>query len=534
MARWETDGTKVPLREGADLPGNLRMRKPAALLMLALAGVAPGAPAGLRTVVESGRVEILRWPDVSDYRRHLDAFYRERGDAPAWIRNGVPTAQALTLTSLFAAADARGVRAADYDGDRWPAHLETSRSDPSRLDVALTVTLMRYISDLHIGRVNPQRVDFLLDVGSKRYDLPKLVQSLLDAPDLAARLETVEPPYDGYRRLRTALGRYVQLAREGDGPPLPPAKLVEPGQTWEGVRPLAARLAHLGDLTGPVSGDVYGGPLVDAVKRFQERHGLAADGRIGPATLAALAVPLSRRAEQIRLSMERWRWAPASFDAPPIVVNIPEFRLRAYDGKQGVGLTMPVVVGKSYPGRKTPVFAGSMTYLVFRPYWNVPPSIARKEIRPRMATDPGWARRNGYEVVDGRVRQKPGDNNALGRVKFMFPNPMNVYLHDTPSRSLFARARRDFSHGCIRLQDPPALAAWVLRDDPRWTKESIARAMTSGPQDAHVTLPHPIPVLLVYATAVAPEDGTVRFFEDIYGHDATLEDALAEGYPYPW
>jgi murein L,D-transpeptidase YcbB/YkuD len=377
-------------------------------------------------------------------------------------------------------------------------------------------------------------VDFLLDVGPKKYDLPRLVQGLVDAPDLAARLETVEPPYDGYRRLRAALARYVQLAQEGDGPPLPTAKKVEPGEAWEGTPALAARLQRLGDLEAPFPGNVYAGGLVEAVKRFQDRHGLEADGRIGPATLAALAVPLSRRAEQIRLSMERWRWAPSSFDTPPIVVNIPEFRLRAYDENLKIGLTMPVVVGKSYPGRKTPVFAGSMTYLVFRPYWNVPPSIARKEIRPKMAKDPGWAKRNGYEVVDGRVRQKPGENNALGRVKFMFPNPMNVYLHDTPSRDLFSRPRRDFSHGCIRLQDPPAMAAWVLRDDPKWTRERIDQAMRTGPQDAHVTLPRPIPVLLVYATAAAPEDGTVRFFEDIYGHDATLEDALAEGYPYPW
>jgi len=509
------------------------------LLTLTLAAVPAGAPADLRRVVESGRVEILRWPDVSDYRRHLDAFYRGRDDALAWMRNGAPTAQALALTGVFSAADVRGVRAADYDGDRWPSHLEAVKRAPTpaalaQLDVALTVTLMRYISDLHIGRVNPQRVDFLLDVGPKKYDLPKLLETLVDAPDLPARLETVEPPYDGYRRLRAVLSRYAELAKEGEGPPLPAAKKVEPGQSWEGVRPLAARLQRLGDLQGQVQGDVYDGKLVEAVKRFQERHGLDADGRIGPATLAALSVPLARRAEQIRLSMERWRWAPTSFDAPPIVVNIPEFRLRAYDGTQHVGLTMPVVVGKSYPGKKTPVFAGSMTYLVFRPYWNVPPSIERKEVRPKMAADPGWAKRNGYEVVGGRVRQKPGDHNALGRVKFMFPNPMNVYLHDTPSRDLFSRARRDFSHGCIRLQDPPALAAWVLRDDPKWTKEAIARAMTSGPGDAHVTLPHPIPVLLVYATAVAPEDGSVRFFEDIYGHDTTLEDALAEGYPYPW
>jgi murein L,D-transpeptidase YcbB/YkuD len=508
-------------------------------ITLLVAAAAGSSPVSVRSLVDAGKLDDLRWPDVSDYRGHLDGFYRGRQDALAWTRDGRPTPQALALTRLFAEADARGVRAEDYDGDRWPARLATLQpagADEAlaRFDVALTVTLMRYISDLHIGRVNPGRVDFLLDVGPKKYDLPKLLASLVDAPDIAARLEEVEPPFQGYRRLRAALSRYDALARDGDGTPLPPVRRVDPGDPWDGVAALGERLRRLGDLEAPVPGDVYAGELVEGVKRFQARHGLEPDGILGPATLAALAVPVSRRAEQIRLSMERWRWVPARFDTPPIVVNVPEFRLRAFDGQQGVGLTLRVVVGRDYPGRRTPVFAETMKYLVFRPYWNVPPSIQRKEIMPKIKADPGYARRNGYEVVNGRVRQKPGDNNALGHVKFMFPNPMNIYLHDTPSRGLFSKARRDFSHGCVRVQDPAALAAWVLRDDPKWTRESIAQAMSSGPPNAHVTLPHPIPVLIVYATAVVPEDGDVHFFEDIYGHDATLEDALAEGYPYPW
>jgi murein L,D-transpeptidase YcbB/YkuD len=515
------------------------LRAAAILLLLMASGGSGSAAPGIRSLIEGGTLPDLRWPDVSDYRKHLDAFYRTRQDAPAWIREGRPTPQALALTRLFAGADARGVRALDYDADRWPGRIASLERGPSdeavaRFDVGLTATLMRYISDLHIGRVNPQRVDFLLDVGPKKYDLPRLVAELVEAPDPAAPLEEAEPPYDGYRRLRAALSRYLALAAEGDGPALPEAKLVEPGEPWEGAAALSERLRRLGDLQGPTQGDVYDAARVEAVKRFQERHGLAADGRLGPATLAALRVPLAHRADQIRLAMERWRWVPVGFDAPPIVVNIPEFRLRAFDGNQKVGLQMRVVVGRSYPGRRTPIFTGSMTYVVFRPYWNVPPSIQRGEIMPRIEADPGYAKRNGYEVVNGRVRQKPGPGNALGHVKFMFPNPMNVYLHDTPSRDLFSRPRRDFSHGCIRLENPAALAAWVLRDDPKWTPAAVERAMSTGPLDAHVTLPHPVPVLIVYATAVVPEDGKVRFFEDLYGHDAALEDALAEGYPYPW
>lgn len=511
-----------------------------AVMIAVCLGLAVGAPAAdsVRSLVDSGTLPELRWPDVSDYHRHLDAFYRGRNDALAWSRGGRPTPQAVALAKVFASADARGVNAVDYDADRWPARLASLQNGGSaealaRFDVELTATLMRYISDLHIGRVNPQRVDFLVDINPKKYDLPQLVGSLLDSPDIAGALESVEPHYNGYRRLRAALARYRALAAEGETAPLPQVKSLEPGATWGAVPQLAALLRRVGDLEGAFSGDRYEGAIVEAVKRFQQRHGLAADGRIGAGTLAALNVPLSRRVEQIRLSMERWRWAPSDlFDVPPLIVNIPEFRLRGYDSAQHAELVMNVVVGSSFPSRKTPIFVDTMKYIVFRPYWHVPPSIQNKELMPKAKSDPSFLRRNGYELVNGALRQKPGPNNALGRVKFIFPNSMNIYLHDTPSRELFSRARRDFSHGCIRVQNPAALAQWLLRDDKKWTPEAIERAMTQGPQDAHVPVRR-VPILIVYATAVAPEDGKVYFFDDIYGHDATLEDALAGGYPYP-
>ena len=195
---------------------------------------------------------------------------------------------------------------------------------------------------------------------------------------------------------------------------------------------------------------------------------------------------------------------------------------------------MDVIVGKSFEGRQTPVFAEVMESVVFRPYWNVPPSIQKNEIEPKVKEDPSYLSRNGYERFEGGIRQKPGPDNALGNVKFLFPNPMNIYFHDTSARELFSLNKRDFSHGCVRVSNPAALAKWVLRDDPKWTPEAIEEAMTKGPIDAHVIVKRPIPVLILYTTATVREDGTIYFFDDIYGHDSQLADALAAGYPYKW
>ena len=522
----------------------------------------PGASA-LRDIVASGRLADLRWPDFSDYRALVDGFYAP-GYTPAWIQGGQPSPQALALIQVFRDVSKRGLEPEDYDAPRWDARLQALKppnADPTRFDVALTVCAMRLVSDLHIGRINPEHFHFGLSVEGKKYDLPRFLrEQLIPAADVSAVLDGVEPPFGGYRRSRAALARYAELARGAAIETLPaPARSIRPGEKYAGAAPLRRRLALVGDLPpdAPTPADpaVYDAALSEAVKRFQGRHGLDADGRLGAGTVKEINVPLADRVRQLQLALERWRWLPSEFPSPPIVVNIPDFRLRVPDAKGNVAMEMRVVVGKAAP-TQTPVFSRDMTYVVFRPYWNVPPSIRRGEIVPAIQRNRDYVASKNYEVTtnDGKVvtdgaisddvlaklkagqlavRQKPGPNNALGLVKLIFPNEFNVYLHSTPSQSLFARSRRDFSHGCIRVEKPAELAAWALRNNPDWTLERVREAMQSGPNDVTVKLARPVPVFIVYATALAYENGEVHFYDDIYGHDADLAQALAKGYPYP-
>jgi murein L,D-transpeptidase YcbB/YkuD len=313
-------------------------------------------------------------------------------------------------------------------------------------------------------------------------------------------------------------------------------------------------LRRVGDLPADFvapAGDKYEGALVDAVKSFQDRHGLKADGVIGRDTLQQLGVPFSDRVRQIELSLERLRWLPKLPSGHPVIaVNIPSFRLWAFANAgddTAAQLTMPVIVGRAVTARETPVFIGEMRYIEFSPYWNVPPAILRSETVPRLQRDPGYWQSEGFEAVpvsggapitqldaqtlDGlkagtlRVRQRPGAKNALGAVKFVLPNTMDIYLHSTPAQQLFSETRRDFSHGCIRLEDPPALAAFVLRDQPEWTKERIAEAMSSGKSNTAKLL-QPLPVVIFYTTAIVDSTGAVRFTSDIYGYDRKLEALL--------
>ena len=519
----------------------------------------------LREIAADGRLTDLRWPDFSDYRIHLTNFYDSIGYAPAWLNNNDPTQQAQAVIGILKQVDSKGLNAEDYDSSRWAdriARLQQSPSpaDRARFDAALTVCVMRYISDLHIGRVNPQHFKFNLDVSAKKYDLPSLLRDkLIRGADVRAELDQVEPPFAGYKRTQQALQRYMELARQDDGEQLPvPAKPVDPGSSYDGVPRLTRLLRLLGDLpqdTASGSANIYDGALVDGVKHFQARHGLTPDGRLGPQTLKQLNTPLRFRVEQLRLTLERWRWVPFQFPQPPIVVNIPEFRLRTYQKGGTIGLSMNVIVGKAYR-HQTPVFEREMKYVVFRPYWNVPPSIQRSEIVPAIRKDRDYIAKKGYEVVTPQgsvvtsgtinddilqqlsagkllVRQRPGPTNALGLVKLMFPNEYNVYLHSTPSPQLFSQSRRDFSHGCIRVEKPAELTAWVLRDKPEWSLERVRAAMETGKDNVQVNLTNPVPVLILYGTAVVEEDNEVHFFDDIYGHDAELEKVLAQGYPYP-
>lgn len=520
----------------------------------AFAAPGSGCASALCELVASGTDPGLHLADFSGYAERLRSFYEPSGYALAWTRGGLPTPEAAAMTELFRDAGSRGLNPEDYDASHWAGRLAAlSAGTVAEFDLAVTVCGMRYISDLHFGRANPGLYHNGKDPKDEFSDTAAFLWGLTGAPDVKAAMETLEPPYPGYRRTRQALLDYLALSREGALPLLPAtAKPVEPFGAYPAAAQLAAILRRLGDLPSdaavPRDAAVYNGLLVNAVKRFQLRHGLDTDGRLGKATVAQLNVPLSRRILQLELSLERWRWVPHTFPRPPIVVNIPEFRLRALNSSYQSDLEMKVVVGKAY-GHETPVFSADMRYVVFRPYWDVPYSITRAELVPKLLKDPGYLARNRYEVVDPggavvgsdvsaatlarlrdgtlRVRQIPGPENALGLVKFLFPNENNVYLHSTPATELFLKTRRDFSHGCIRVEEPGELAAWVLRGEtPEWTPERIHDAM-NGDETIQVTLRNPIPVLIVYATAVVLESGEVRFFDDIYGEDARLERILS-------
>jgi L,D-transpeptidase YcbB len=512
-------------------------------------------------LVAAGELPEMRWQNFSRWRPRVRQFYDPVAYSAAWTDNGGPTPQARALIDLFEHAGEKGLQAEDYDGPRWlerlnkiTGHSAVSAGDLAAFDVALSVTAMRYLSDLHLGRVNPADVRFGLP--AKTYDPAGFLRNqVLPSGDVKSAVEKLEPAYAGYRRTLGALEFYTELLRRGEDEPLPPiTKTLTPGQIYSGANALAEKLRRLGDLAAdaqlPVQADLYAGALVEAVKNFQQRHGLKPDGRIGDETFEQLSTPLAVRARQLEFALERFRWLPSGLKPPLVVVNIPEFQLHAYEDHRV--LTMKVIVGKAFD-HQTPVFADKMEYIIFRPYWNVPESIVKDEIVPLLRKRPDYLVKHQMEVVDhqdnvitagtvdkdtlrqlqaGRleIRQRPGLENSLGLIKLVFPNEYDVYLHGTPEQGLFAKARRDFSHGCIRVEDPAALAEWALGGNPAWSAGRIRAAM-NGDETFQVNLPRPIPVLVVYGTAVVKEDGEVRFFDDVYGLDEALSQALAARKP---
>jgi len=484
-------------------------------------------------------------------------------DAPRWVdAAGRPNRDARDAMALLADAAVEGLDPLDYDAARLQtlasaldAGREPLATDVAAFDAALSVHTIRYFRDLHAGRVDPRAIGFEMNAPPDDDDFAALLGAargrILDAAAAAA------PPFALYRDLRGMLARYRSLAVDPSIESLPPpGATVHPGEPYAGVAALHRLLVRVGDLPAdsppPVTSSAYGGALIDGVKHFQIRHGLRDDGVMGQETQAALGVPLSQRVRQIELALERLRWLPHLGSERLLVVNIPMFQLWGWDALPPDGtpsLGMKVIVGRALSTR-TPVFVEEMPYIIFRPYWNVPRSIARQEIVPTLQRDPDYLTRQDMEIVSGqgddarvvalsaesialvrqgtlRVRQRPGPKNSLGLVKFVFPNDDNVYLHGTPALQLFSRSRRDFSHGCVRVEDPVALAAWTLKDLPEWTRERILTAMNAS-RPLQVNLPRPIQVILFYITAVVmPEDGTMRFAEDIYRHDARLDRALA-------
>jgi murein L,D-transpeptidase YcbB/YkuD len=522
----------------------------------------------LRDASRAGRLDGLRWPRYADYRYIIDSLYSMHRWRPIWTAGGRPTRDAREALDLLRTARDRALEPDDYDApalERRLAELASgggaSARDVAWVEMTLTVGVLRHLSDVHIGRVNPRTLAVGINVQPKKLDLARVVRDAVAAHRVASLVRDVEPRFAQYRSLLLAHARYRALA-DSQLPPVKASRTVKAGERFADVAALRRRLAAFGDLSSAdlaaASGDTtYDARTVAAVARFQARHGLAPDGVLGPATVAAIALSPSVRVKQLAMAVERIRWLPAFDDGPFIVVNVPSFELYAFDAVGGDGtpsLIMNVVVGKAGAGRATPLFEDEMRYVVFRPYWVIPPGIMRSEILPAVRRDRGYLARNDMELYQGDgdngravaatsanlsrvasgtlgIRQRPGARNALGPAKFIFPNDHNVYLHGTPAIDLFSLARRDFSHGCVRVQDPAALAEWVLRDRERWSRAQVEAAMQGRPSN-RVDLARPLPVTIYYSTAVVRPGGIVAFYGDVYGHDARLERALAKGYPY--
>ncbi len=492
-------------------------------------------------------------------RAELRELYGPVGVVPLWLTDGGLTPEAREVVSVLASSAQHGLRPADYL--LGPAAVSDAAVPPepqaqAAYDVALSLGVLRYMRHLHLGRVDPRAVGLRLDTWSEPHDFAALLRESIAARRVPAALDALAPPLVAYARLVEALAQYRAIAARRD-PALPPfVRTVKPGEAYPAAHALGVHLAARGDLNEadvPVSdANRYEGALVDGVRRFQTRHGLTPDGALGARTVAAALVPAAERVWQLEIALERLRWLPDLGQRRLVVVNIPMFRLWAWDtlgGDQMPAFSTSAIVGKAMR-TETPVFVETMQHVIFRPYWNVPRSILLDEVLPLMRRDPAYLTRQQMEVVAApgdearpvavgsgtidalragalRVRQRPGPHNALGLVKFVFPNREGVYLHGTPTPSLFAHDRRDFSHGCIRVADPPGLARWVLDGVGRWDAGRIERSMHADVSE-RVDLPVPIDVVLFYLTAaVLPEDDAVHFADDIYGHDAALGRALA-------
>jgi murein L,D-transpeptidase YcbB/YkuD len=513
----------------------------------------------IRAMIAEARHPWARRPDFPRYVDVAARLYASRADAPVWLTGRrLSSAGSAAVAELLAAAD-QGLAPADYDAAtldglaRGLPHPSWNALALARFDLLLSLGLIRYLDDLCGGRV--RSAPFGQGRAPAGLNLAASVAAAAAGNSVARLVAELQPPLAQYRNLRIHLARYRRLAAETPFIPLPAAAVVRPGEPYAGARALRSRLVALGDLpadSADVGGEVYAGPVVEGVRRFQVRHALEPDGVLGLATLAALNVPFTTRVEQIELALERLRALPTIGRQRFVVVNIPAFQLFAFDSVGGSGapsLQMKVVAGKALDTR-TPLLFEELRYVEFRPYWNVPRSILVKEILPLLRRRPSYLRSNQMEIVDPRdnvlsdaltaeilrglaagelrVRQRPGLRNALGLAKFVFPNAANVYMHGTPQTELFSRTRRDFSHGCIRLEDPEALAAWVLQDQPAWSRAAIERAM-SADGTTRVLLTRPMPVVVFYTTAVAAPDGTIRFYQDVYGHDRELVEALRAG-----
>jgi murein L,D-transpeptidase YcbB/YkuD len=484
---------------------------------------------------------------------HTRRLYKIYGNNPLWLApDGLNTQRAFALTNSLLNADTDGMRLDAYPIGELAAAIAALKQSKTPTaeqlvdaDLLLTSSFAALGEEYLTGQVDPKSVaqSWHIDAQDENVD-SALVRSIRN-PALDKAFATMRPVDDDYLGLRKELVRFRDMVAKGGWPAIPEGKALKPGDVDIPARlaALRTRLAAEGiavavaPATQPASpgarrtnvagSSVYDRVLASAVAAFQSRHGIAVDSALGAETVKSLNIPATFRLGQIAANLERYRWLPHSFGSRYVFVNVPAFRLEAYDGGRKV-LDMKVIVGQDYEDKATPVFADSMEYVVFRPFWNVPPDIADKDIFPKLASNPGYLGANDMETYreggQTRIRQKPGPKNSLGLVKFIFPNDFNIYFHDTPNGELFNKDVRAFSHGCIRLEHPNQLAQYALG----WPADKVVEAMQSGPDNAQVKLPRKIPVYIVYGTAYI-RNGQLYFGNDLYDRDAALVKAVAEG-----
>ena len=485
----------------------------------------------------------------------LTEIYKASGFAPYWLDNGLPSERARAIKAIIDDATSHGLDPESYFASAISRYWESSDSTGQvRLDILLSLGMMRYVADQREGRIEPRRIDpkLFASAHNVEVDWQPLWQEAFAARDMRKFLEEQAPPFPQYRALQENLAEYRILAALGEWPQVPQGIVLRPGMEDVRLPILARRLVASGDLTDSGTTPIrYDNSLVQGVKRFQRRHGLQPDGIIGSRTLAALNVPVATRVEQLILNMERYRWLDRDFISErSVVVNVAGFTAAAASGPDRFDLVMAAVVGQEY--HQTPVFSDVITYVEFNPFWNVPLSIARNELLPKLKRDARHLRKQGMRLFAGeyggrdldattinwsrvspatmnryRIRQDPGPKNSLGTVKIMFPNQYSVYLHDTPARDLFSRDSRAFSHGCIRLEKPVTMASWVLGGESSgWSEERIRGIIAEGKRRV-ITLKKPLPIHILYRTAVVDtSDNTLYFYDDIYGRDRLLATAL--------
>jgi murein L,D-transpeptidase YcbB/YkuD len=501
-------------------------------------------PSPVRTALQSALaakppagVSAAVWKDVR-------AFYQQRQGKRAWVGDEYTVEDAASALAVLRTARAHGFDPEEYGESAivqlHDALMKSDKKSPDRpqqlaeFEVHTTAGLLALGHDVALGRTRPTALDGRWKARRKAPDFAGTLVRAVD-DDVKKWLDTIRPPHPEYAALEKAYLDLLGQKEKGGWTVIPPGVLKQ-GQSSPAAGALRQRLVASGQALAVDQSSMFDDSVAAAVKAFQELHGIKATGIVDADTRAALNVPIDERLRQVALNLERWRWMPDDLGERHLLVNIPSFHLIAREHGKPM-MDIRVVVGKR--GNETPIFSDEMETVVFSPYWNIPDSIKQGETAPAVVRDPAYLDRNNIEVFRGsrRVdpasidwsdpgalreftfRQRPGANNALGHVKFLFPNDFDVYLHDTPADSLFGRVGRAFSHGCIRVEEPEALANYVLRDYPEWDDSRIVRAMHSS-EEQHVRLKEPIPVHITYFTSWVDENGGLHFQPDIYGYDA--------------